>query len=132
MSRTCDHAVFMEVLLNAVKNDAISYQSFVHKAKGENLKNLTEALAQEKSFPVQCADTIANLETKLNNYIDSELSREIEFYSLFEHVNMEKMTPHFLKLAKNTQPDNKLTDINYDDNSEFTSETERREYIVQY
>ena len=60
MSRTCDHAVFMEVLLNAVKNDAISYQSFVHKAKGENLKNLTETLAQEKSFPVQCADTIAN------------------------------------------------------------------------
>ena len=132
MSRTCDHAVFMEVLLNAVKNDAISYQSFVHKAKGENLKNLTETPAQEKSFPVQCADTIAKLETKLNNYIDNELSREIEFYSLFEHVNMEKMTPHFLKLAKNTQPDNKLTDINYDDNSEFTSETERREYIVQY
>ena len=42
------------------------------------------------------------------------------------------MTPHFLKLAKNTQPDNKLSDINYDDNSEFASETERREYIVQY
>ena len=45
---------------------------------------------------------------------------------------MEKITPHFLKLAKNTQPDNKLSDINYDDNSKFTSETERREYIVQY
>ena len=49
------------------------------------------------------------------------MTREIESYSLFEHVNMEKMTPHFLKLAKNTQPDNKISDIKKDDNSDFIS-----------
>ena len=68
----------------------------------------------------------------LNNYWDNEMTREIESYSLFEHVNMEKMTPHFLKLAKNTQPDNKLSDIKKDDNSDFISEQEQKEFIVQY
>ena len=68
----------------------------------------------------------------LNNYWDNEMTREIESYSLFEHVNMEKMTPHFLKLAKNTQPDNKISDIKKDDNSDFISEQEQKEFIVQY
>ena len=60
------------------------------------------------------------------------MSREIEQYSLFEHVNMEKMTPHFLKLAKCSKPDNKLTDILNDNNSDFVTDSERKEYIVSY
>ena len=132
MERTCNHAIFMEILLNAIKNDTISYQSTVLRAKKDNINDLIKTLATEKTSLTPNIDKITNLETVLNNYWDNEMTREIESYSLFEHVNMEKMTPHFLKLAKNTQPDNKISDIKKDDNSDFISEQEQKEFIVQY
>ena len=60
------------------------------------------------------------------------MTKEIEKYSLFEHLNMEKMTPHFLKLAKCTRPDSLLKDIKKPDGSNFNSDLELREYITQF
>ena len=60
------------------------------------------------------------------------MTKEIEKYSLFEHLNMEKMTPHFLKLAKCTRPDSLLKDIKKPDGSNFNSDPELREYITQF
>ena len=91
-------------------------------------------LAHEKSAVTPDCDKINVLESRLNNYWDEEMGREIEHYSLFEHVNMEKMTPHFLKLAKCTKPDYKLSDIKKEDGSDFGSDfgtdKERQEFIV--
>ena len=69
------------------------------KEKDKALKELRKALATEKNGDNPNLDTITRLESRLNLYVDSEMSREIEKYSLLEQVNMEKMTPHFLKLA---------------------------------
>ena len=52
------------------------------------------------------------------------MTKEIEKFSLFEHLNMEKMTPHFLKLAKCTRPDSLLKDIKKPDGSNFDSDPE--------
>ena len=41
MNHSCDHAVFMEILLSSIKNDTISYQSFVYKVKKESVNPLT-------------------------------------------------------------------------------------------
>ena len=60
------------------------------------------------------------------------MTKEIEKFSLFEHLNMEKMTPHFLKLAKCTRPDSLLKDIKKPDGSNFNSDPELREYIAQF
>ena len=60
------------------------------------------------------------------------MGREIEHYSLFEHVNMEKVTPHFWKLAKCSKPDYKLSDIKKEDGSDFGTDKERQEFIVSY
>ena len=40
---------------------------------------------------------------KIGQNEGDEMTKEIEKYSLFEHLNMEKITPHFLKLAKCTR-----------------------------
>ena len=45
---------------------------------------------------------------------------------------MEKMTPHFLKLAKCTKPDNLLCNINNNSGNAFGSDGDRREFIVKY
>ena len=90
MARSCDHAVFLEIFLNAIKNETISYQSFLHKAKKENVNRLIDNLAREKSALNPDVNKVNLLEDRLNNYWNDEMSREIEQYSLFEYVNMEK------------------------------------------
>ena len=45
---------------------------------------------------------------------------------------MEKMTPHFLKIAKCGRPDAKLEDILKPDGSEFNSVEEQNEFIVSH
>ena len=132
MPRTCDHDIFMEILLNCMKNDTISYQTFVTKVKKEKINQLVNNLTHKKSLANPCTDKISLLESQLNAHWDGEISREIENYSLFEHINMEKMTPHFLKIAKCTKPDTKLTDIKTDDNNDFSSEEAQKEFIVKY
>ena len=89
-------------------------------------------LASAKASENQNLETIADLESKINLYYDAEMTREIEKYSLFEHINMEKMTPHFLKLAKCTKPDSLLCDINDNSGNAFGSDGVRREFIVKY
>ena len=99
--------------------ETISYQAFIKREKNKLFKTLCCDLALAKESATQCADTIARLESRINSYVDAEMTREIEKYSLFEHINMEKMTPHFLKLAKCTKPDHRLTDIKNDNNVAF-------------
>ena len=115
-----------------MKNDTISYQTFVTKVKKEKINQLVNTLTQEKFSANPCMEKIFTLESQLNAHWDGEISREIENYSLFEHINMEKMTPHFLKIAKCTKPDTKLTDIKTDDNNDFSSEEAQKEFIVKY
>ena len=85
----------------------------------EKVKQLINNLPQEKALANPCMENISLLESQLNYHWDSEISREIENYSLFDHFNMEKMTPHFLKIAKCTKPDKKLTNIKNDNNTDF-------------
>ena len=115
-----------------MKNDTISYQTFVTKVKKEKINQLVNNLTHKKSLANPCTDRISLLESQLNAHWDGEISREIKNYSLFEHINMVKMTPHFLKIAKCTKPDTKLTDIKTDDNNNFSSEDGQKEFIVKY
>ena len=75
---------------------------------------------------------VDRLEREIDAYYENELVRELEHYSLFEHINMEKMTPHFLKLAKCTKADNKLCDIRYDNGNNFQDEEVLKEFVVSY
>ena len=45
---------------------------------------------------------------------------------------MEKITPHFLKLAKYTKSDNKLCDIRDDNGHNFQDEEVLKEFVVSY
>ena len=75
---------------------------------------------------------VDRLEREIDAYYENELVRELEHYSLFEHINIEKMTPHFLKLAKCTKADNKLCDIRDDNGHNFQDEEVLKEFVVSY
>ena len=111
LNLNCDQALFMEALPNTLRNETISFQVFIRKAKNQSIKRLIDILATEKTALVPCMDMIERLEREVDRYFENELIKELEHYSLFEHINMEKMTPHFLKIAKSSKSDNKLSDI---------------------
>ena len=128
----CTPDTFMEILINNIRNDVISYQRFVNKRSKQIRTDLINKIVTEKAVIVPDHDLIDRLESNLNTLLDNELNTEIEKHKIFEHVNMEKMTPQFLKIAKSSRPDSKLDDIRKPDGSNFDSEADQKEFIVTH
>ena len=129
---TVDPCLFMEALLNCVRNEVISYQEFIGKRKKEYIKASIERLSILKSDFDSNLDSIRDLEADLNDFYEAELTIELEKYSLFEHLNQEKVTPYFLKLAQVSQKSNKLTDVTKPDGTPFDSLNDQRDYITNF
>jgi hypothetical protein len=87
--------VFFEILLNHVKVDLTSYQIFIAISLGREKKRLRSELAA------------------LNNFTENFQ----EIAAVFEHINGEKMSPHFLKLAKGCKTTDSIFQVK-DDNGE--------------
>jgi hypothetical protein len=98
-----DNDIFMEGLMNNVRNHVVSHQSFMLKTAKSKRKNLLERIRILQSDPVQNFDELNELELHLNKAVESELRHELEKLSGFEAVNSEKITPYFLGLAKSSK-----------------------------
>ena len=76
--------------------------------------------------------TLWDLEARLVRMQDEELEADLQRYAIFEHLNKEKITPAFLKLEKMSKSDADLSEICKEDGTQFSSTTERNEYIFNY
>jgi DNA repair exonuclease SbcCD ATPase subunit len=83
-----------------IKNELVSYQYFASKRSKEQITNLKKAIEELKNETPQNWDLIETVEKRLDIIVDTELRAEIEKNSKFEILNAEKITPHFVKLAK--------------------------------
>lgn len=72
---------------------------------------------------------IWDLESKLTALSDQEIRLELEKFPIYDHLSAEKMSPHFLKLAKATKADKRLSDICKPNGEKFDSDGERNNYI---
>jgi hypothetical protein len=124
--------LFMETLLIAVKNEIISFQSHFLKWKNSTINSLQNELKELKKNYDENFERIARVETKLNSIFDADAKKELDNYAMFEVVNMEKMTPAFLAIAKNTRRDASLSDLRDDNDAVFRTGKERDDYIVNY
>ena len=69
-----DPCLFMEALLNCVRNKVISYQAFIGKRKALYIKLSLDNLKVLKTNYNVNFEQILTLETELNNFYDSELT----------------------------------------------------------
>jgi exonuclease III len=92
--------VFLETLLNNLKNDAISHQSFMRKAKNEKIADLKKNLKILKENYTGNSNEISTTERDLNVLLDLEMRAELEKFRHYDILNTEKMTPRFLSLTK--------------------------------
>jgi exonuclease III len=129
---SCNDGLFIDVLLNNVKNEIISFQAHFFKWKKSTLENMTKQLASWKINYAENFDRINELEFQVNKIYDEDARRELEHFANFEFLNTEKMTPAFLSVAKSAKSSAKLSDIKKDDGTDFASEDELHKYIYDY
>jgi hypothetical protein len=104
-----------------------------HFTKEKTLKKIDEWTNQNlKQNCVENSDRIFGHEQRLSTIIELELKDELSLVKNFERLNEEKITPHFLKLAKTPEITETLNSLKKDDNSVFETDAEREEHIVSY
>jgi len=130
--RDIEDDLFLEYLIICIRNDVISYQVHVSKQFNVTYDSLLRELIILKNCDIPDFDLIRQLEHRLNSLADQKMKNEIEKHRLFEHLNNEKITPYFVKLAKCNKKEAKLSDIVDDQNVAFSSESEQKKYIVDF
>jgi hypothetical protein len=125
-----DDDLFMEILLNNLRNDITSYQAFIFKfKKGEKNKIISDldSAKEQGNEPL-----IDSLESKLSRQLESEIRAKLENRSVFEILNSEKMTPLFLSLSNNNTNHENLSNICMDDGTQFMNPSSREKYILDF
>jgi hypothetical protein len=87
----CDDDIFMETLVNNIRNDTCSFQAFFLKEAKKKFAEGVKTLNTLKEKYSDNAEQIKNLEAVLNVIADRELRAELENFAIFEHLGSEKM-----------------------------------------
>jgi exonuclease III len=127
----CEPDLFLDVLVNNIRNEIISFQSWAHKANNIKKSSLIKTLDSLKQDYLANGAEIADLESSLNELVDNELKNKIKNMKLFEGLNSEKPSAMFLSIAKKRNV-GKLSGIKNNDNSPFLSTEDREEFIVKF
>jgi hypothetical protein len=125
-----DPDLFFEMLLNHVKNALTAYNMYINRFLTQEKREKIERLRNLKADPDPDWEAVSRLERELQVMSEREIELKLETHPIFEHINGEKMSPNFLRLAKVKENTGTLDVILKDDGSHFRSEAERREHIV--
>ncbi len=129
---TTDSDMFFETLAITLKNEALSFQSSFYKNKNAAKKNLREQIQHLKQDYALNKDIIFDLESRLTTIIDLELKEELASIKNFERLNDERITPYFLKLAKNPENVESLSSLRDENNIPFPSDKDRENSIYDF
>ncbi len=132
LSLMCDDKSFFETLIMTVKNVTLSAQHTYYKTKTVSKETLKKRIAELKKDFLRNQDEVFALEGRLSRLVDADLSEELRMVKNFERLNDEKITPHFLALAKQPDTDALLSDIRHDNGTEFIDSNDRERYITDY
>ena len=111
--------LFMETLVNNIKNECIGYQAFISRTVKNSMAQMFATLEDLKLNFQQNSTAIFELERKLDQVQDCKLRSKLENTRNFELINNEKMTPNFLNLSKGSKAEASLSDLKDDLGRDF-------------
>jgi exonuclease III len=117
-----ENDLFLEILINNIRNDVLSFQRFVSKKRCEQTKNALVHLSDLKLNYAQNVEEIQSLEKKINDFQDQIMLNKIEKFRHYELINCEKITPEFVKLTKNANSDYAISEICDDNGTAFEND----------
>jgi Reverse transcriptase (RNA-dependent DNA polymerase) len=85
----------------------------------------------KKNFGPNCRE-IFDLESQFSSIIEIELREELESYKVFDRLNNEKITPHFMRMAKTVDREPCLSEIKGNSNENFINDRDREEYLTGF
>ena len=95
--------LFMETLVNNLKNDCVSYQVFINRTISNTVSSVEAKLAVLKDNFGENCEEIFGLERRLNEINDAKLRSKLESSRNFEILNNEKITPNFVNLSRGSK-----------------------------
>jgi hypothetical protein len=120
--------LFMEVLLNNLRNEITSYQAFIEKFKKREFNTLIDRINTVPDENLR--DT---LEDKLAGLNEIRIRDRLLHSSVYEVLNNERMTPLFLKLAKINTTTGSLKDLKDNNGMPFpTADSYKNHVITEY
>jgi hypothetical protein len=131
--RQCEDDIFFEKMIDHSSRAAFKLQQLVSIAENserklllENLKSLKTGNGYQENFP-----EIQLIENRLNEMDECINADKVINYLKMDILDGEKITPHFLKLAKTVNNDS-LEKIRKADGSVFGTKTEQEAHIVEF
>jgi hypothetical protein len=123
---------FLEILINDLRNEVVSYQTFILNIQKEIRDKIVKKIRKHKTEMNMQIEVIAELENELRSMDENELNFVCEKNSLFENIHTERITPFFLKVIKgniNLSSQNSIKDAG---GVAFANDTDRKEYIREH
>jgi hypothetical protein len=124
--------IFLETLINNIRNECVSYQIFLSKTVTASTKKITDLLKNLKLAYEANEAEITSLEKKLDEIIDNQLRNRLEATKNFEILQNEKITPFFLNLAKGNKAEASLMDLLDDEGNPFRTDNDLKEHVRQF
>jgi len=96
-----DYDLFLETFVNCVRNDLISFQSYLSKVQHLELTKLGTELKKLKSE--NKLEEAMQVEFRLTEMVDKKSKMEFDKLKNFEILHMEKITPFFYQINESYQ-----------------------------
>ena len=132
MEKDIEDDIFLEYLVNCVRNDVTSLQIFCSKSASELKSKLISELSSLRNNIDDNCKLIEEKEHALNAIVDSQMKNEFEKFRHYDILNSEKITQSFLKLLKGSNRVGRLRDIYNEMGEPFTTANESERFIVDY
>jgi exonuclease III len=100
LPKSCDSDIFFEALVMHVKTHVLAEQQRIFNTINAKKLRLTKRLLELRKNTRLHSDEIFAVEHELASHTEKGLRDELENMALFERLNNERITPYFLKLAK--------------------------------
>jgi regulator of replication initiation timing len=123
---------FLEGLLNNIRNETISHQTYIGNLVKQERKKLLEKIKNLKKDYLANESEIFALEDELSKKVEDDARTELENHENFEYLNNEKITPYYVSLSKGSKSEAEMEDIRDSDRKIFANSVDRKNFFVNF
>jgi len=132
LGKNCTKTEFFTALVEEVKKSSVWAQKKLFLISKERILALEKKLLLLKLNFDENFDEIFACEKRIGKIRDTELKNRLRDLKIFECLNAEKASPHFLNIANKSKKESSVNNICDDNGTPFIDEAAREGHIVDF
>jgi len=132
LEKRCTKVEFFVALTNEVKTSGAWAQKKIFRITKERVQFQEKKLEELKKNFDRNFDEIFKIEKKLEKIRDEDLKDKLRDLKIFECLNAERSSPHFLNIAKKSKKEDSVENIKDENGMEFINDAAREAHIVGF